>query len=267
MRYLFLILFFVASSVQAETYMWTDGAGTVHFTESLGEIPAQYRNNAKSLGIDTIRSTDDGAENRIVTTPEEPGKDIPRKPADLAKPPVARATVKRVVKGDNPWEKEGMSEARYRILRECPHLQFTLTGRSWISQTPKKRDPNLKVHRIIDKNCDGVEVPFEQGLTERGEERDDFYDEFCSSLRNVNRRTSLQNLNKVVEQLKRRNAHVKEIRQFLCVSHVDDEKIDKLLGPRDETGAEVKSDGLDPNNPALPSNRKKPVKYNPDLIE
>ena len=53
MKKLFLVLMLAATVAQAETYKWTDNEGTVHFSESFGEVPANYRKSAKPLGIDT----------------------------------------------------------------------------------------------------------------------------------------------------------------------------------------------------------------------
>ncbi|MCE1225347.1 MAG: DUF4124 domain-containing protein [Geobacteraceae bacterium] len=53
MKKLILFLLLLATSAHAETYKWTDSAGTVHFSESLAEVPASYRNSAKPLGIST----------------------------------------------------------------------------------------------------------------------------------------------------------------------------------------------------------------------
>lgn len=46
MKKIILILLLVATVAQAETYRWTDKEGTVHFSDSLGNVPATYRNNA-----------------------------------------------------------------------------------------------------------------------------------------------------------------------------------------------------------------------------
>ena len=53
MKKLILFLLLLATATHAETYKWTDSAGTVHFSESLAEVPASYRKSAKPLGINT----------------------------------------------------------------------------------------------------------------------------------------------------------------------------------------------------------------------
>jgi len=53
MKKLMLLLLLVATFAHAETYQWTDSVGTVHFSESLAEIPASYRKRARPLGIST----------------------------------------------------------------------------------------------------------------------------------------------------------------------------------------------------------------------
>jgi len=57
MKKLFLILLLAATAAQAETYKWTDKEGTVHFSESIGEVPANYRQSAEQIGIDTGDAT------------------------------------------------------------------------------------------------------------------------------------------------------------------------------------------------------------------
>lgn len=58
MKKLFLLLLLLATTpAHAETYKWTDSAGTVHFSESLAEVPASYQKNARPLGITTTTVT------------------------------------------------------------------------------------------------------------------------------------------------------------------------------------------------------------------
>jgi len=58
MKKLFLAFLLAASVAQAETYRWTDQEGTVHFSESLGEVPVEQLKSAKPLGMDASRTTD-----------------------------------------------------------------------------------------------------------------------------------------------------------------------------------------------------------------
>lgn len=44
------LLFSTSLPVAAETYSWTDGNGTVNFTEDVGSIPKKYRKKAKMYG-------------------------------------------------------------------------------------------------------------------------------------------------------------------------------------------------------------------------
>lgn len=63
-----LVLLLAATAAQAEMYKWADKEGTVHFSESLGEVPAGYRNSVKALGMDTNGTTN---KNKAVS-PSEP---------------------------------------------------------------------------------------------------------------------------------------------------------------------------------------------------
>jgi hypothetical protein len=56
MKKLVLFILLAATVAQAETYKWTDTEGTVHFSESLGEVPSNYQKNAEPLGMDTNAS-------------------------------------------------------------------------------------------------------------------------------------------------------------------------------------------------------------------
>jgi hypothetical protein len=72
MKKLLLILMFMATVAQAETYKWTDKEGTVHFSESLGEVPANYQNSAQPLGLDTNVTTN---KNKAVSEPRQSADD------------------------------------------------------------------------------------------------------------------------------------------------------------------------------------------------
>jgi hypothetical protein len=60
MKKILLMLLLAASVAQAETYEWTDREGTVHFSDTLNEIPALYRKSATPLGMDTAPATNSG---------------------------------------------------------------------------------------------------------------------------------------------------------------------------------------------------------------
>ena len=57
MKKVFIVLLLAATVAQAETYTWTDKEGTVHFSESLSEVPPNLRKSAKPLGMDTNATT------------------------------------------------------------------------------------------------------------------------------------------------------------------------------------------------------------------
>ncbi len=60
MKKILLMLLLAASVAQAETYEWTDMEGTVHFSDTLAEIPALYRNSATPIGMDTATTANNG---------------------------------------------------------------------------------------------------------------------------------------------------------------------------------------------------------------
>lgn len=53
MKKLLFILLLAATAAHAETYKWIDNEGTVHFSESLGEIPSPYRKSARPLDMNS----------------------------------------------------------------------------------------------------------------------------------------------------------------------------------------------------------------------
>ncbi len=61
MKKIFFILLLAASVAQAETYEWTDREGTVHFSDTLVEIPALYRKSATPLDMDTAPTANSGS--------------------------------------------------------------------------------------------------------------------------------------------------------------------------------------------------------------
>lgn len=53
MKKLILLFLLLAPAAYGETYKWADSAGTIHFSETLAEVPASYRKSARPLGIST----------------------------------------------------------------------------------------------------------------------------------------------------------------------------------------------------------------------
>lgn len=51
-KLLVALLLWYPLSASALTYEWTDGGGTVNFTEDLGNVPKKYRKRVKVLGSD-----------------------------------------------------------------------------------------------------------------------------------------------------------------------------------------------------------------------
>ena len=61
MKGLILFMLLMTTAAHADTYKWIDNEGTVHFTDSVGEIPAKYRENAKQLGTDMLHNGEEAA--------------------------------------------------------------------------------------------------------------------------------------------------------------------------------------------------------------
>jgi hypothetical protein len=67
MKKILIMLLLVAAAAHAETYKWIDPDGSVHFTDSLAKVPAEYRKRAEPLGMDANR--DSGADTNNASDP------------------------------------------------------------------------------------------------------------------------------------------------------------------------------------------------------
>lgn len=53
MKSLLVMLVFMASAAHGEIYTWTDPRGTAHYTNSMYEVPARFRDKVKALDYGT----------------------------------------------------------------------------------------------------------------------------------------------------------------------------------------------------------------------
>jgi hypothetical protein len=82
MKSLLVIMVFMASAAHGEIYTWTDLRGTTHYTNSMYEVPARFRDKVKVL--------DYGTEQKGGTaTPQQNGQPQPVKPEESAAAPKA----------------------------------------------------------------------------------------------------------------------------------------------------------------------------------
>lgn len=84
-KLLVLLLLIYPLSAAAVTYQWTDEAGTVNFTEDLGNVPKKYRKRVKVLGAD-----ESGGAQVIESAPLDKGE-----PKDLAGQKAKKAADKK----------------------------------------------------------------------------------------------------------------------------------------------------------------------------
>ena len=79
MKSLLLVFLCIASSAHAEIYTWNDSRGTAHYTNSLYEIPARFRERVKvlNLGIEQKAVTPPGAQIGIGGTPSPASPPLP----------------------------------------------------------------------------------------------------------------------------------------------------------------------------------------------
>ena len=71
-RLLAIALLMVSSAAFGEVYTWVDGKGTAHYTNSLYEIPARYRDKAKTLNLGTEPPVDRSTTAQPVPQPPQP---------------------------------------------------------------------------------------------------------------------------------------------------------------------------------------------------
>ncbi|KAA0888975.1 DUF4124 domain-containing protein [Oryzomonas rubra] len=114
MKKLLIILLLAASVAQAETYQWTDGEGTVHFSESRAVIPAPYRKNATPLGID-------------VTTGSGSGPAAGSSPATRQGTPESGSVAARLEEVKGRLQNDEGSMALIRQLQDDPQIQALLS--------------------------------------------------------------------------------------------------------------------------------------------
>ncbi len=101
------------SSASAETYTWTDGQGTVHFTEDPGKVPAKIRNKAR------IEDGEDSPAEKPVS--KEPSARIPDTPPHALPSGVDNGNRIYAGKTYDEWQKDledretAMIAARKRI--------------------------------------------------------------------------------------------------------------------------------------------------------
>jgi hypothetical protein len=82
---LLVVLVFIASAAQGEIYTWTDPRGTAHYTNSMYEIPARFRDKVKVLDYGTEQKGGAAA-------PRQNDQLQPVKPAEPAAAPKADET-------------------------------------------------------------------------------------------------------------------------------------------------------------------------------
>ncbi len=82
MKSLLVMLVFIASAAYGEIYTWTDPRGTVHYTNSMYEVPARFRDKVKVLDYGTEQKAGTAA-------PQQNGQLQPVKPEEPAASPTA----------------------------------------------------------------------------------------------------------------------------------------------------------------------------------
>jgi len=97
MKSLLVMLVFIATAAYGEIYTWTDPRGTVHYTNSMYEVPASFRDKVKVLEYGTEQKGGTAAprqnEQPQPVKPEEPAASP--KADETTRQPNAPATIKR----------------------------------------------------------------------------------------------------------------------------------------------------------------------------
>lgn len=85
-----LLVLGAAAPLQAEIYTWTDAAGTVHFTEDLGQVPRKERRKVRRLDEDQpapARAAETPASGDTGEAPKGAPKDIPAQESEKGQVP------------------------------------------------------------------------------------------------------------------------------------------------------------------------------------
>ena len=85
MKSLLVMLVFIATAAYGEIYTWTDPRGTVHYTNSMYEVPARFRDKVKVLNYGTEQKGETAA-------PQQNGQLQPVKPEEPAAVPTVDDT-------------------------------------------------------------------------------------------------------------------------------------------------------------------------------
>jgi Domain of unknown function (DUF4124) len=94
MKSLLVVLIFIASAAQGEIYTWTDPRGTAHYTNSIYEVPARFRDKVKVLDYGTEQKGGAAAPQQLQPVkPEEPA--AAPKAGETPMPPNEPVTINR----------------------------------------------------------------------------------------------------------------------------------------------------------------------------
>ncbi len=113
-----LLLLALPLSSGAATYSWTDEAGTIHFTDDPGNVPAKYRKKAKQYDSEPIPQSlllpDQAARDK---KPEPPT--VQPQPPVTAQPPAPPQTATTITKSSKFGERTGEEwQTLFRTLRD-----------------------------------------------------------------------------------------------------------------------------------------------------
>jgi hypothetical protein len=123
MKMLLIILLLAATAAHAETYKWVDSEGTVHFSQSLGDIPTTYRKSARALEMDTTRNGDGSFR-------QEPGADRSESGQSAGDPSSAPSQVEGLK--ERMMKDEG-TMTLIRALQDDPEMQALLSDPAMMS--------------------------------------------------------------------------------------------------------------------------------------
>ncbi len=123
MKKLLFVLLLITTVAYGETYKWTDNEGTVHFSDSSGEVPEKYRKSAGAIETD---KTPDG-NNQLKSNPSMPWSEPqPGAGGQTAPPPQAEELKNRMMND------EGIM-ILIRSLQDDPEIRALLSDPATMS--------------------------------------------------------------------------------------------------------------------------------------
>ncbi len=146
MKRLIMLLVLLPLPVCAEMYSWTDAAGTAHFTDDLGAVPARYRKKAVLRDETQLPDPDAPAADRGATVAPAPHKLTVIPPAATRGGTPTSGKVLYGGKSALAWQTEFRQRrgAVQELERQIRQLKATVTSSTEVVSSAQIADLNVR---------------------------------------------------------------------------------------------------------------------------